>query len=159
MPTDYPNGTITSAERNSSAPTDLAETLRQLPKKSAQEALGLPVGSGLAMPFFVATIGSLVILAMLTVVPYALNKVQSTDQPAAPTLTNTEKQDQPSPTQPTTAPATSTPTADANSKTAAPKVTGKGDILDKLGENGKKMEKPNVNPLDKKDDDLLKEIK
>jgi hypothetical protein len=157
MTSDFPNGTVAKVEHNASTKAALAETLRQLPKKSAQEALGLPVGTGLLVPFTVAAIGIMLSLIVLTAIPYAMAKVSTTsEKPAVPD--STEKQEQPATTQPPSAPTTSNPTPDSSSK-VNPKVPGKGDILDKLGENGKKIEKPNVNPLDKKDDDLLKDIK
>jgi hypothetical protein len=144
-----------SKSANASSP--LAETLKQLPKKSAQESLGLPEGNGLFIPFVAATIGIMFFLVVLTAVPYFFAKQgSSSEQPTAPTA-NDKQESSPSNQQAVT-PAPPSKTSDSTSK-VAPKGTGKNDFADKLGENSTKTAKPNVNPLDKKDDDILKEIK
>lgn len=153
MTADHPNGVATKGEHN---PAALSQTLQQLPKKSAQESLGLPEGNGLMMPFTVATLATLFLLLLLTLVPYLLNKSNPPAEKPAPPA-NTDK-DAPTPSQPASTPASPSPTPDASSK-INPRPEGKGDILNKLKETGTKTEKPSVNPLDKKDDDLLKDIK
>jgi hypothetical protein len=162
MTTDLSNGVAIKGDQMAKGSTvssdGLTETLKQLPKKSAQESLGLPPGAGLFMPFIAATAGMMLLLILLTAIPYAMDKgrtpTENTSTPAA-----NEKPEQSAPTQATTTPAASSPTTpDVSSKTN-PKISVKSDFPDKLGENASKTAKPNVNPLDKKDDDLLKEIK
>ena len=98
---------------------------------------------------------ALVLLALLTVIPHFVDPPKNAEAKGA-TLPAAEKQDpQETPKEPPTKAGTE-PVAKGPAVKAPP---GKGDILDKLGENGTKTVSPKVNPLDKKDDDLLKDIK
>jgi hypothetical protein len=162
MTTDLSNGAVTKGERIASSttgsPDGVAETLPQLPKRSVQESLGLPPGTGLFIPFTVATVGIMLLLIVLTVIPYVTDSGRTTPE-NPPTPVANEKQEQPAPAPAATTPATTNVAIPDPSSKVNPKITVKSDFPDKLGESGTKTAKPNVNPLDKKDDDLLKEIK
>jgi hypothetical protein len=162
MTKDLSNGVVTKGELIDRNTTDSrsasAGAPRLLPKKSAEESLGLPPGTGLLMPFTVATVGMILLLIVLTVIPYVMDNGRTTAEiPVTPAAN--EKQEQSTTTQPAAPPTPVTPPTQDPSSKVNPKVTVKSDFPDKLGENASKTAKPNVNPLDKKDDDLLKEIK
>ena len=156
MKNNSTNGQMTAAPR-SAAPDSpaLVETINRMRKKTPAESLGLPAGSGLMKPFLQAGAVTLVLLALLTVIPHFVDPPKNAEAKGA-TLPAAEKQDpQETPKEPPTKAGTE-PVAKGPAVKAPP---GKGDILDKLGENGTKTVSPKVNPLDKKDDDLLKDIK
>jgi hypothetical protein len=135
---------------------------------TAQESFGPAAGSGLIKASIQAGIGFAIVLAGLTFGPYFWEKSHAATNavPAPAEKGDTQTASQPT-NPPAAAPTPSTPTdPNANSKapsgnpTAGKQPNGKGtDILDKLGENGTKTAPTKVNPLDKKDDDLLKDIK
>lgn len=127
------------------------------------QAFGPSGGSGLLKASIQAGIGFAIVIAVLTFGPYFWEKSHATTN-ASPTPA--EKGDAPSANQPAVAPAPTPADPNAGSKgqpsspTAGKQSNGKGDdILNKLGENGTKAAPTKVNPLDKKDDDLLKDIK
>jgi hypothetical protein len=131
--------------------------------QTPKEALGLSADSGLFKASIHAAIGFAVLLAGLTFGPYFWEKSQAaangTPPPAGQPGT-------PAPSQPPGAPAPSphdpVPSSPGKLPSGSPtagKQPGKGDIVDKLGENGTKAAPAKVNPLDKKEDDLLKDIK
>ena len=164
MTPEYNNGVAASAEptrtAGGTAPQAIAESLRQRHKQTAQESLGIPPGTGLFLPFIVASVAMLFLLGLLTAFPYALARLEppaAQEEKQSPAAN--DKMESPATGQPTP----STPTAPSYSSSEVKQPTGKvavkGDIIEKLGENEKKTAKPNVNPLDKKDDDLLKDIK
>lgn len=128
---------------------------------SPQESLGLSTRSGLFKASVQAGVGFVVLFAGLTVGPYFWEKSQAGAKASSPAPA--EKAGPPAAGQPAVAPAPSTPDTGgklpAGSPTAGGKVPGKGDIVDKLGENGTKTAPAKVNPLDKKDDDILKDFK
>lgn len=154
MPT-LPNG----APQNGQLSPAVAEP--PAPAATPKEALDAAPASGLFKACVQAGIGFAALLAALTFGPYYWDKSHaSTNAAPAPK----EKGDAPQAGQPPVAPAPSPVTPDPNTKGApgspvAGKPPGKGDILDKLGESGTKNAPPKVNPLDKKDDDILKDIK
>jgi hypothetical protein len=132
---------------------------------SAQDSLGLSSSAGLLKASVQAGIGFAVVFAALTFGPYFWEKSHAATK-ATPAPTEKDTPTAAQPTQPAApAPAPSTP-ADSNANAKTPTgtpTTGKqpkgDDILNKLGENGTKAAPAKVNPLDKKDDDLLKDIK
>ncbi len=128
----------------------LTETLRRLRNQSPRESLGLPDGSGLMKPFIQAAIVTAVLIGLLTVLPYFLDKGKSAE--AKGTGPAVEKQE------PTETPKQAAPESPVK---AAPgtKTDNKADIVSKLGENATKTAPAKLNPLDKKDDDILKDIK
>ena len=130
---------------------------------SPQESLGLAARGGLVAASVQAAIGFAVLFAALTFGPYFWEKSHAATKPGAP-----EKGDAPVAAQPSTpvAPPPSTPDPSAAKlPPAGAPVAGKqpaakgGDLLDKLGESGTKAAPAKVNPLDKKDDDILKDLK
>lgn len=103
-----------------------------------------------------AAVGFAVLFAGLTVGPYFWDKSQASANPKkAPDEKAPPAASQPTPTVPP--PASPDPNLKAGS--TASKLPGKDDIVSKLGENGTKTAPAKVNPLDKKDDDILKDIK
>ena len=154
-----PNGEATkttlAGPRTSAGFSNVADSLRHLRSQTPEESLGLSGESGLLKPFLLATAITAILLAILTAIPYFLAKQSDP----------TTKQVQPAPEVPEAAPAA--PVQNDPSKTPAvtPPVPGKTstpkskDLVDILGESGTKKANPKVNPLDKKDDDILKEIK
>ena len=152
MPT-LPNG----APQNGQLSTATA----QPPAPTPKEALDAAPGSGLFKACVQAGVGFAALLAALTFGPYYWDKSHASTNAAPATK---EKTDAPPANQPPVAPAPSPAAPDPNAKGApgspvVGKPPGKGDILDKLGESGTKTAPPKVNPLDKKDDDILKDIK
>lgn len=105
--------------------------------------------------------GFAVLLAVLTFGPFLFTKAQPAAN-AAPTPA--EKPESPPAAQAVApapkSPADNSPKAPAAGTSVAGKQPAKkDDILDKLGESGTKTAPAKVNPLDKKDDDILKDIK
>lgn len=135
----------------------MMDSLRHLRARSPQESLGLKTERGLLKAFVQAALVTGVVFAALTVGPYYLQKQSG----AAP---QTEPAPAPADAAPPAAPPPSTPAPDATAKkTPAPaadpgKPAGKKDLMDVLGEGGTKKSSPKVNPLDRKDDDLLKDL-
>ena len=145
MKNDHANGQPVPAE----SPV-ITETLRRLRNRSPSESLGLPSSSGMMRPFVQASIVTAVLLALLTVLPYFLDKGKTAD--AKVTVPTGDKQE------PADAP--KQPNPETTAKTApGTKADTKADIVSKLGENAAKTAPAKVNPLDKKDDDILKDIK
>jgi hypothetical protein len=153
------NGQLTGTPRSAPDSPVMTETLRRLRTQTPAESLGLPAGSGLMVPFLQAAVITLTLLALLTVVPYFVDPPKQAE--AKNTPTPAEKQD------PADAPKAVEPPSKAGTEpvagklpAAGPKAPGnKSDILDKLGENATKTASPRINPLDKKDDDILKDLK
>lgn len=154
------------APKGPSAATPAGESVRTETSHSAQESLGLSRSNGLIKASIQAGVGFAIVFAGLTFGPYFWDKSHASTKAPAPA----EKADAPAANQPNqsaTAPAPSTPTdPGAGSKvppgtpTAGKQPNPKGDdILNKLGESGTKTAPAKVNPLDKKDDDILKDIK
>jgi hypothetical protein len=149
-----PNG---EPQRGQSAATHTSE-----PGSSSAQAFGPSGGSGLLKASLQAGVGFAIVIAGLTFGPYFWEKSHAATN-AAPKPS--EKGDTPSASQPAVAPAPTPADPNAGSKappsspTAGKPPNGKDDILNKLGENGTKAAPTKVNPLDKKDDDLLKDIK
>ena len=160
MTPTLPNGTPQTGH----LPAAHAEPAPLQPAPSPKEALGVSPTSGLLKPSIQAGVGFAVLLAGLTFGPYFWEKSHAaTNAPPAPA----GKTDAPAAGQPPTAPAPSPATPDPNTASKVPaagspaagKPPAKGDILDKLGESGTKTAPAKVNPLDKKEDDILKDIK
>jgi len=154
-----PNGEATKSTsvnpRNSAGFTNAADSLRHIRSQTPEESLGLTSEGSLLKPFLLATAIAVIMLAAFTAIPYFLAK-QSDPTP---------KQVQPAPEVPEAAPAAPVQNDPSKPPVVSPTVPGKSttpkskDILDVLGESGTKKANPKVNPLDKKDDDILKEIK
>ena len=139
-------------------PAARADARHQPRMPSPRESLGRSARSGLFKASVQAGIGFVVVFAGMTFGPYFWEKSQAGAKATGPAPA--EKTGTPAAGQP----AAVAPTPDASGKppagaAAGGKVPGKGDIVDKLGENGTKAAPAKVNPLDKKDDDILKDIK
>ena len=150
MKNDHPNGQP-SRTTTPESPV-LTEALRRLRNQSPRESLGLPDGSGLMKPFIQASIVTAVLIGLLTVLPYFQDKGKTVEAkgsgPAVEKQEPTETPKQAAPESPVkAAPGTGT------------KTDNKADIVSKLGENATKTAPAKLNPLDKKDDDILKDIK
>ena len=155
MKNDHPNGQPTASSRSAIAePPAISESLRHFRNQSPSESLGLPTGNNLGKPFLQATIITAVLFALLTVGPYFLDKGKSAEAKA-----NAPSADKQEPAEPAKTPPATSPEALPKNPQANAKAPSKGDIIDKLGENSKKTAPTSVNPLDKKDDDILKDIK
>jgi hypothetical protein len=155
MKNNSSNGQMTAAPRSAPDSPEFAETINRMRRKTPAESLGLPAGTGLLKPFLQAGAATLVLLALLTVIPHFVDPPKSAEANTTPPAG--EKQEPQAQPKDQTPPKTaSDPLAKVPAGKAPP---GKGDILEKLGENGTKTASPKVNPLDKKDDDLLKDIK
>ncbi|MBM3982536.1 MAG: hypothetical protein FJ304_20145 [Planctomycetes bacterium] len=125
---------------------------------STNDALGLSAQSGLIKASVQAGVVFAVLLAALTVGPFYWDKSQANTK-AAPDAA--DKGDKPAAQVPQ-APAPAVPDPKGPNPVAggpSPKQPGKGDLLDKLGETGTKPAPTKTNPLDKKDDDIFKELK
>ncbi len=164
-----PNNSNGQTPRAESAvpPTGPSDALRRIGTRSPQEALGLPAGTGLFKPFLVATVLTAVAFAALTVGPYYWEKSHPpAGKEGSPAAGNTPESPAPTAPSPSVAPQPSSPENGSPKSPSPPsgtpdlgKSAGKDDILGKLGESGTKVVPARVNPLDKKDDDLLKDIK
>lgn len=119
------------------------------------EALGLPAGSGLGPAFVQATVVTVLAFVALTVGPHFYEKwfpeapaeAKAPDTAPEPAKTETPKPADPVATKPPT-----------DATATKPPAGTKPDFLDKIGETGTKPTNPKANPLDKKDDDLFKDI-
>jgi hypothetical protein len=158
MKNNSSNGQLTATRTAADSPV-LTETLRRLRNQTPAESLGLAAGSGLLKPFLQAAAASLILLALLTVVPYFVDPPKSAEAKGPPPI---PERQEPAPSETPKDQQPSKPGPEGTAKTptpASPKGNKGDDILNKLGENGTKTASPKVNPLDKKDDDLLKDIK
>ncbi|MDB5306109.1 MAG: hypothetical protein JWO38_311 [Gemmataceae bacterium] len=166
MTPNLPNGEAPKGQHAAprSAPADpagLTDSLRRFRGQTPQESLGLASGNSLLWPFVQASVVTAILFAALTAGPYLWEK-----QPAAAADSGQPaKTENPAATPPPASPAPppTTPAPDTTAKKPAdvtrPPTGGKKDITDVLGESGTKPASPKVNPLDKKEDDLLKDIK
>jgi hypothetical protein len=159
-----PNGEPQNGQLPVTRPETVAPTAapREPRTQTPKEALGASAGSGLFMASIQAAVGFAVVLGALTFGPYFWEKSQAN---ATPSPAQGEKgKAAPAANQLPVAPAPSSPNPAPSGKLppgnpTVGKQPGKGDIVDKLGENGRKTAPAKLNPLDKKEDDLLKDIK
>lgn len=132
----------------------------EAPARGTPAALPADAGGGLLKASLQAAAGFAVLFAGLTFGPYFWDKSQAASK-AEPKAAEKGEPKAAEP-QPPAAPSPSPAAPDAKGTAGTPvvgKPPAKGDIVDKLGENGTKTAPTKVNPLDKKDDDLLKDIK
>ena len=94
-----------------------------------------------------------VALAALTAGPYFMHKAAPAKESPAAT-SNSGGGDSPTPA-PSPSPG---PNTEAKKPAGEPGKTPKKDLPDVLGESGVKTGTPKVSPLDKKDDDIFKEL-
>jgi hypothetical protein len=140
--------------RTATPAAGVIETLRHLRARSPQESLGVQTQHGLLKASLLAAVITGAALVALTAGPYFMHKAAPAG--AAPAAApNSGGGDSPAP-----APAPSTsPNTEAKKPAGEPGKTPKGkDLPDVLGESGVKTGTPKSNPLDKKDDDIFKEL-
>ena len=129
------------ARENAFASTaELREFVHNLKGKSPQEVLGAVANSGLAQGVGLATVGTIILMAVFTVGPYFLY-----GKPAPPA----PKKEAAAVAEPAAA------TAQTTEKAAAPSTDASANAqrtLDKMGESETKTADPKVNPLDDLDD-------
>ncbi|OWK44501.1 hypothetical protein [Fimbriiglobus ruber] len=171
MTPNHPNGDQTPGSRTATADRgrvpDVSDALRRFRTQDPQEALGLSQEGGLLRPCIQAGVVIAILFAALTVIPYFLAKQNTGDgNPAAAAKPDTPaaaadqpKADAGTPNTPDAGPKKAPNGSSVAADATKPPVGAKSDILNKLGENGTKTSNSKVNPLDKKDDDLLKELK
>jgi len=144
--------------------TDVSNYRDRFRGRAPSEMLGLPRESSLRGSFVLATLTTAVLFVALTVLPYYLPKVFGSAEPTTPVEAPKVEAPKPEPTKPDAkTPATAqTPVkkgeAATTPTTAAATPLKSPDLLDKLKESGVKTASPKVNPLDKKDDDILKDL-
>jgi len=141
---------------------DRAESLRGLHARNPQESLGLPEQSALPRACLQAGLIIVGLMAVLTAGDYLLKKQFPAESKAAPKPAEAAATDTappaPNPANlPASSPSANKP-ADVPADTAKSPQPKKKDILDHLGESGSKKA-GSGNPLDKKEDDLLKDLK
>lgn len=143
-------------ESGAASAGELREFIQQLRGRRPQEVLGLVAQSGLAQACFVSSLGTLVLLAILTAGPYAWGKMfpRPVKAPAAAAAAA------PAPTQPQPAAqggsaATGAETAPAGDNTPPP---GTEKAMQEMGIGETKITDPRSNPLEDKGDDLLKDL-
>lgn len=134
---------------------ELNDFIRQLRGRRPHEVLGMVAQSGLMQATLVATIGCIGLIALLTIGPYAWNKLFATEPtkadkaPAAAVAG-----EQPAATNPVAA-----TTAADNGQAGTPGVAAEDqEILDKLGVGETKEADPTTNPLEDQADDLLDDL-
>ena len=147
---------VKRVKENSAATLDeLRHFMAEMRGKSPAEMLGMVAQSHLVKGIFTATILMTMLIGTLTVVPYALGKMQADSgvieqKPKVETPTRPENS-APEKPQKSTEPATATTT----DPEAPPKAD---DVLEKLGV-GETLNAPTgVNPLEDRDDDLFKDF-
>lgn len=161
MPTQLPaeptgspgGGTMSSLSRmkrdTSYTLAELQDFLAQMRGRSPQEVLGMVSASELIRGIVIATIGCVVLVGVLTIVPYALR-----DKPtatAAPEATAASSATTPA-ASPATAAAPAVTDTDSKTGTSAENLSAAAKALD-IDEV--KAAPPDVNPLDKDLDKLL----
>jgi hypothetical protein len=126
-------------QNGSASIAELKDFLGRLQGKSPQEVVGLVSTSMMIQSMVIATIGTIALLAVFTIVPYMLYGPPQVKQTAKAPV-------------PAAAPA-ATPAETA--KTDEPALDDKTKALQKMGIDETKTAKPDENPLDKKFDNLL----
>ncbi|MBC8356759.1 MAG: hypothetical protein H8E66_32690 [Planctomycetes bacterium] len=127
------------------AAAELREFLSRLKGRSPQEVMGIAAESNLFRSVLTATAGCVVLLVILTVVPYAIKgapaSVSKKPKTAAAAQSTNEKQPVPAATEDQTTAATSEPDLER--------------AAEAMGIGGAAEADPNSNPLDSKLDNLL----
>ena len=141
---------------------ELREFLGQMRGKRPQEVLGLVAGSGLAKSMLTATLGCLVLMAALTVIPYFLyHRGPKPAAKAAPKAAAAQavpaKTAAAQPDAPKTDQAAKTAKAPAPESTSAPPAHVERAIK-AMGMDETKLADPKKNPLEKSLDKLLDKI-
>jgi hypothetical protein len=125
---------------------ELKEFLTKLQGRSPQEVVGLVSTSMLVQSMVISTLGTLAILAIFTLGPYMIYGPPKEKKTAAAPP-------------PAAAPATAAAPVAAEGKTGELTDEGKTKAMQKMGIDETKTAKPDENPLDKKLDNLLDDVK
>ena len=146
--TEEVGGKLQNLQQNGAATvSELREFLASMRGKNPKEALGIIAQSRLVRSMAVSTVACIVLLVVLTLVPYAMqdeSKLSVKDMLKG-------KPKAAAPAQPAdTAAATATPTDDSSKTTIDPKAAAT-----KMGIDELKNAPPDKNPLEDKLDDLL----
>jgi hypothetical protein len=144
----------TLKENGAASAAEMAEFLAHLRGRRPQEVLGIVAGNGLTRGVVIASVWTLVLMALFTAGPYLWPKIFPPEKQAV-------AQDAP--------PAAAKPAAKPAEQSVAPEVPPAAapatpavptkDVLDKLGIGEAKQADPKTNPLENKVDDLLKDLK
>lgn len=123
---------------------ELREFVQNMRGKSPQEVLGAVANSGLAQGVGLATVGTVILIAVFTIGPYFLYpkvppKVVKAEAPATSESAATSDS------------AVSTP-VEKSERVGKDASSNAQQTLDKMGESETKTADPNVNPLDNLDD-------
>lgn len=129
---------------------ELREFVHNLRGKSPQEVLGAVANSGLAQGVVLATLGTVVLMAVFTVIPYSVYGGKAAAKAALEAKkVAAAKAAEASSAEAAAEAATTTDKAAPASKTAAGNAQ---QTLEKMGESETKQADPKVNPLDNLDD-------
>ncbi len=128
---------------------ELREFVHNLRGKSPQEVLGAVANSGLAQGVGLATFGTIVLMAVFTVVPYYVygGKAAAKAQQAAAAAAAAKAEADAANTAESTA-----ATTEKSAKASKDASSNAQQTLDKMGESETKQADPSVNPLDNLDD-------
>jgi hypothetical protein len=154
-PYDDPSNAPLRGMRDNGAASaaELREFLSRMRGKPPQEVLGLIAQSGLARAMLLSTLITLAVLAVTTIIPFALNQMSGGRQEAAVKAA-------PQKSAPASGEQSGTAKTDVADSTAAPEKTAdpKEAALSKLGVGDSKTAGRNVNPLEGRADDILKDF-
>ncbi|MDB5335091.1 MAG: hypothetical protein JWN70_710 [Planctomycetaceae bacterium] len=130
---------------------ELREFVHNLRGKSPQEVLGAVANSGLAQGVVLATLGTIALIAVFTVIPYSLYGGKA----AAKAALEAKKVAAAKESAESTAEASADTAASKTDKAAPASKTAEGNAqqtLEKMGESETKQADPKTNPLDNLDD-------
>jgi hypothetical protein len=153
-------------EHGGATAAELRDFVRQLKGKNTQEVLGLVAQSGLLRATVLASVATVALVLVLTLVPYAMAKFSPPEQPAAAAPSAAAATDTAAPPADAGTATDQPPAGTAGSDTATvPTVGGANqpqandDLLDALGEGDTLESDPDNNPLEESQDDLLDDLR
>ena len=160
-------------ELDTATAAEMREFLAEMHELHPQQVMGVGTPGGLVSGMVAATVGTVALMAALTVGPYFWVKFAATPEKAqaaaAAEKTAADKAEKPAdtaekaPSAVASQPAGEQPVADKTPAPALPNETGQPLVskttLERLGVDEVKTSDPNVNPLDSKIDDLLDKAK
>ncbi len=136
---------------------DLSNLLREVGTANPQELLGAGARTSLAVAMLQATVATVLLMAALTFGPYLWSPATGTAAPSTPaTPPEPARADSKAPTPPAV-PESGKPAREPGNEASQQAPVSKK-ALEKLGLTDTRKADPRVNPLEKGDDDLLKEL-
>lgn len=138
---------------------DVSDVLRQLRNRSPEESLGVNAQHGLWNSTLWAFGIIAVLFALLTVGPYLYERQFPSAAAKSDKIADDKEKKEPSNTTPPNTDPNTVVKKDPEQLKIPPKVVGKKEPVDVMGEGGTKKANPKNNPLDRKDDDLFKDFK